>query len=221
MMTYAEIRDRAIARKGEEAYRAGLPEAPARPLSELGDDRLLAEFTKRIFQAGFNWQVIETKWPGFEEAFWGFDIARCAMMSEDDLDLLLSNAAIVRNGPKILAVRDNAVFLSELAQEHGSATAHIGAWPGTDQVGLLQMLKARGARLGGMTGQYALRFAGYDNFILSRSVVAALNMAGVIEGAANSKTALTKVQQAFNDWAAESGERYAVISRTLAMSVPD
>lgn len=221
MKSFADIRDIAITRKGEDAYRAHLPGPPERILADLSDDRLLAEFTKRIFQAGFNWQVIENKWPGFEQAFWGFDIGRCAMMSDDDLDALVTNTAIVRNGPKILTVRDNAVFLSDLAREHGSAAAHIGNWPKTDLIGLMEMLKKRGSRLGGNTGQYALRFAGYDNFILSRSVVAALNMAGVIDGAATSKTALRKVQDAFNIWAEQSGESFAVISRTLAMAVPD
>jgi hypothetical protein len=83
------------------------------------------------------------------------------------------------------------------------------------------MMKKRGNRLGGATGQYALRFAGYENFILSRSVIAALNMAGVIDGAATSKGAQVKVQAALNIWQSESGESQARISRVLAMSVPD
>ena len=28
------------------------------------------EFTRKIFQSGFYWSVIEKKWPGFEEVFW-------------------------------------------------------------------------------------------------------------------------------------------------------
>ena len=82
-------------------------------------------------------------------------------------------------------------------------------------------MKTRGARLGGVTGQYALRSAGYDAFILTKSVVAGLNMAGVIDGAATSKRAMAKAQDAFNAWHDESGERYAVISRTLAAAVPE
>ena len=31
--------------------------------------------TRAIFQSGFSWKVIEAKWPGFEEAFDGFDVA--------------------------------------------------------------------------------------------------------------------------------------------------
>lgn len=221
MMKFQAIKAKAVARKGEADIAAHLPDPVAIPLSELSDDRVLSEFSKRVFQAGFNWKVIETKWPGFEEAFHQFDIGRNALMSDDDFDHHLRNTAIVRNATKILTIRDNAVFLSDLAREHGSAAQVIGNWPTDDIIGLYALLKQRGARLGGTTGQYALRFMGYDNFILSRSVVAGLTAAGVIDGPATSKSAQAKIQAAFNDWHAESGERYATISRILAFSVPD
>ncbi len=221
MKSYAEIHALALARKGSEALVAHMPQPPETPLAEWSDDRLLSEFSKRVFQAGFNWKVIENKWPGFEEAFHGFDLGRNALMSDEGLDRHLKNTAIVRHAAKILSIRDNAVFLSDLAKEHGSAASYIGNWPREDTVGLFALLKSRGARLGGTTGQYALRFAGYDNFILSKSVVAALNVAGVINGAATSKSAQARVQAAFNAWHQESGESYARISRVLAFSVPD
>ncbi len=142
-------------------------------------------------------------------------------MSDEDLDAHLRNTGIVRHAGKILSVRDNAIFLSDLAREHGSAAAFLGNWPREDTVGLFTLLKKRGARLGGMTGPYALRTLGYDNFILSKSVVAALNLAGVIDGAATSKKAQVATQEAFNTWAEESGESHAAISRVLAFAVPD
>lgn len=185
------------------------------------DDRVLSEFSKRVFQAGFNWSVVENKWPGFEEAFHGFDVGRNAFMTDEDFDRHLKNPAIVRHGAKILSVRDNAIFLSDLAQEYGSACACIENWPSSDLIGLWEIMKKRGARLGGTTGQYALRFMGKDCFILSRSVVAALNRAGVIDGAATSKAAQKKVQEAFIAWNAETGETYTRLSRILALSVPD
>jgi 3-methyladenine DNA glycosylase Tag len=222
MKSFADLRALAVARKGEAALAAHRPSTPDIPLADLSDDRLLAIFTRCVFQAGFNWKVIETKWPGFETAFHGFDIGRNAMMSDEDLDRHLTNTGIVRNGAKILTVRDNAIFLSDLAREHGTSAARvIGTWPHSDTIGLFDLLKRRGARLGGATGQYALRFAGYGNFILSPSVVAALNLAGVIDGAASSKAAQKKVQAAFDAWAAESGLGHAEISRILAQAVPD
>jgi len=221
MKSYAEMHDIAVNRIGAEALAAHMPETPATRLADQSDDRILSGLSRGVFQAGFSWKVIDSKWPGFEAAFHRFDIGRNAFMSEDDLDAHLKNTAIVRNAQKILSIRDNAIFLADLAHEHGSAAACLGNWPREDSIGLFELLKRRGSRLGGMTGPYALRRLGYDNFILSKSVVAGLNLAGVIDGAATSKTALRKVQAAFNAWAAESGESHARISRMLAFTVPD
>jgi 3-methyladenine DNA glycosylase Tag len=221
MKSFAEIRAQAIARKGADFIEAIVPNAVDQPMASVTDDRLLSQFSKRVFQAGFNWSVVENKWPGFEKAFSGFSIGRNAMMSDEDLDRHLRDTSIVRHATKILSVRDNAIFLSDLAQEYGSAASYIANWPVADTVGLFALLKSRGARLGGTTGQYALRFMGYDNFILSRSVIAALNMAGAIDGAATSKSARANLQEAFNVWHEESGKPYATISRILAYCVPD
>ena len=83
------------------------------------------------------------------------------------------------------------------------------------------MMKQRGNRLGGNTGQYALRFLGKDSFIMGRDVVTALALAGVVDGAVTSKTAQAKIQAAFNEWHDQSGESYTRMSRILAMSVGD
>jgi 3-methyladenine DNA glycosylase Tag len=188
--------------------------------SGLSDDRVLSQFSKSVFSAGFNWKVIEAKWPGFEVAFHGFDVGRCAMMDDSWLDALLQDTRIVRHGAKIQSVRDNAVLLQELAAEHGRPAAEvIGAWPAEDFIGLLDLLKTRGSRLGGSTAQYALRFLRVDGFILSRDVVARLMAEGVIDKAPTSKGAMRKVQDAFDAWRAESGRSLIEISRVLALSV--
>ncbi len=223
MKVFEDFRDRAIERKGGEA---ALEEAlgaadHARDISALSGDRILAEFSKRVFQAGFNWSVIEKKWDGFETGFHGFDVGRNAFMSDEDFDAHLKDTGIVRHATKILSVRDNAIFLSDLRQEHGSAAKFFHDWPSSDLVSLWDVMKKRGARLGGNTGQYALRFLGKDCFILSRAVVTALTQAGVIDGKATSKGERRRVQDAFNAWHAESGESYTRMSRILAMSVPD
>jgi len=88
---FAEIFALAAARKGgAKAFEATLfvPKTAAE-LEAIPGDRWLAGMTRAIFQAGFSWQVIETKWPGFEAAFWGFDPGRCALMSDDDFDALV------------------------------------------------------------------------------------------------------------------------------------
>ncbi len=221
MQTFEAIWQRAAGRKGgSAALEVLMPEvrSPAE-LRAIPDDRWLAEMALRVFQAGFNWTVVKNKWPGFEAAFEGFDPGRCAMLSDDDIDRLVANKAIIRHAAKILSVRENAVFVTDLAREHGSAGAFFADWPADDLAGLLLVLKKRGSRLSGTTGQYFLRFMGKDSFILSKDVVAALVREGVVEKTPSSAKGLRAVQEAFNNWATESGRSLTQISRVLAFSV--
>ncbi|MDJ0826495.1 MAG: DNA-3-methyladenine glycosylase I [Rhodobacter sp.] len=220
MRSFGEIYAIAADRKGgPDALEAQL-EPPLSPseLERIPDDRWLSQFSKNVFSAGFNWKVIETKWPGFEEAFHGFDIGKCAMMDDAWFDELIQDTRIVRHGAKIQSVRDNAAFLQELATEHGTAAKCFAHWPKEDFIGLLDLLKKRGTRLGGNSGAYALRFIGLDSFILSRDVVARLIAEGVIDKPPTSKGAMAKVQEAFTEWRRQSGRSLKEISRVLAMS---
>lgn len=222
MTTFSEIYARAVARKGgEAALQKLLPTGikSAEQLASTTDDRYLAGMTKGIFKAGFVWKVIDNKWAGFEEAFWGFDIGRCAFMSPDDEDALCQNERIVRNRQKILTVPHNAVMIAEIRKEHGSFGRFIADWPEEDFVGLLDYLGKQGSRLGGMTCQYFLRFMGKDGFVLSRDGVHALIDAGVIDKSPTGKAARQKVQQSYNLWREESGFDLATISRILALSI--
>lgn len=218
---FQPIFDRAAARKGgAEALEKLLskPKTPAK-LKKIPADRWLAMFSRGIFATGLNWKVVENKWDGIEEAYEGFDVARMAMMSDDDIDRLLNDTRVIRQGAKIVSVRDNAIFLQELAAEHGSAATCFATWPKDDFVGLIEMMKKRGSRLGGATGAYALRRMGVDGFVLTRDVSAALVREAVVDKAPTSKKAMTAVQSAFDAWCKESGRPLTQISQILAMSV--
>ena len=223
MVTFETIRKKAEARKnGEQALKDLMPEVKGPgELKEIPDDRWLSEMTKRIFQAGFNWQVIENKWDGFEAAFHGFDPGRLSILSDDDNDEYLKDKRIVRNGQKIATVRHNGGMVVDLAKEHGTAAACFADWPEKDFIGLLDMLKKRGSRLGGSTAGIFLRYMGKDSFILTKDVTAALIAAGVVDKAPSSKKDMARVQDAFNNWRAESAWPLSHISRTLALSVGD
>jgi 3-methyladenine DNA glycosylase Tag len=179
MRPFQDIAALAAEQKGGPERLAALlaehnPPKSVAELERTGDDRWLAMFTRCIFQAGFSWKVIEQKWPAFEEAFEGFDVARLAFLPDEAFEALLKDKRIVRNGAKIRSVQHNALFLKDLAAEHGSAARFFARYPVTDQVGLMEILKKRGSRLGGNTGQIALRFMGKESFILSGDVVNAL-----------------------------------------------
>ena len=222
MPSFRKIRERAAKRKGGEATLNTL--LGVRPnnagLAKVPDNRILSTMAERIFSAGFVWRVIEQKWPGFEEAFLGFEPKTLLFQPEDFWHDLTSDKRIVRNGRKILSVRENAAFVERIATEHGSFGKFLAAWPADDQIGLTAYLGKHGSRLGGATGQYLLRWLGWDTYVVSRDMAAALRDTGLdIAEAPSSKKDMQKVQDQINAWVKETGLARAHISRILAMSI--
>jgi 3-methyladenine DNA glycosylase Tag len=218
---FKKIQERAAKRKGGPKVLASLmPKKPNnKSLAKLGDDRVLSEMAARVFSAGFVWDVIDKKWPGFEEAFLEFNPKRLLFQPAEFWDKLASDKRIVRNPQKIRSVRENAKFVMDIAKEHGSFGKFMATWPADDQLGLMEVLGKRGSRLGGFSGQYLLRFLGWDAFVLSESVLMCLRDSGVIAGKGTSKKELKAVQAQFNAWREESGLPITHISRTCAMSI--
>lgn len=219
--SFAAIRARAAARKGGEAALAALLPTmkTAAELAAIPDDRWLSMMSRCVFQAGFSWKVVETKWPGTEAAFWGFDPVRCRAMTDEEFDALLKDKRIIRNGAKVRSVQNNAALVMDIAAEYGSVGKAVGDWPAEDYVGLLDLLKKRGDRLGGGAGMMALRFMGRDGWVTSPDMVRALAAEGVIDGPPDSQKSRKAIQAAFTRWSVEEGTPFAHISRILAMSV--
>ncbi len=198
------------------------PVATPAQLKQVADDRYLAQMTRCVFNAGFHWRVISAKWPGFEEAFHGFDLAQLLTKSPEEWEAYLEDTRIVRNWQKIQTVFENALMIEAVAQEHGSFAAFFSGYPASDQVGLMKYLKTNGARLGGQTAQWFIRFTGKDGFVTSGDTVTALIANGVeIDPRATAQRDLKKIQEAFNEWHAESGRPYTHISKVLSYTVGD
>ena len=221
MQAFSTIYKRAAKRKGERELEDMLskPKSKAQ-LKKLSDEDVLREMTKCVFRSGFVWKIIEAKWPGFETAFNNFDVTRCAMLSDEELEQLSSDESIVRHAKKIASVQANAQYILEVRADHGSYGKFLAGWPADDFIDLWANLKNNGSRLGGQTGRFFLRFVGYDTPMFSTDVVKALILAKVVDKEPTSKTALRATQDAFNQWKNESGRSYTEISRVLAMSVP-
>ncbi|TGQ17502.1 MULTISPECIES: DNA-3-methyladenine glycosylase I [unclassified Mesorhizobium] len=222
MLDFQKIHARAAKRKGGEAVLAPLlgPAPDNKAVAKVPDDRILSTMAERIFAAGFVWRVIEQKWPGFEEAFLGFEPKRLLFQPDDFWHELASDSRIVRNPQKIRSVRDNAAFVDRVSKEHGSFGKFIAGWPADDQIGLTAYLAKHGSRLGGNTGQYFLRWLEWDTFVVSTDMAAALRDAGLdIAENPTSKRDLEKIQAQINHWSAETGLPRRHISRILAMSI--
>jgi len=195
-----------------------VPQSAAQ-LAKIPDDRYLAEMTRAVFCAGFVWKIIDYKWPGFEEVFRQFDPVFCAYQSDEAIESLLQDVRVVRHYKKLQTTRVNAAFILEVEQSEGSFASFIANWPVADIIGLHRLLKKRGSRLGGRTGQFFLRRIGKDTFVLARDVVGALICQGIVTRDPTSRRDQQAVQDAFNQWQAESGLPLCQISRILSCSV--
>lgn len=219
-MTFEKIYERAVKRKGEEALLDSLPEMNTpRALAEIPDAIYLREMSKCVFRAGFVWKIVEYKWPNFERAFANFNPKAVANFSDERLDELALDASIIRNRIKILTIRDNAMFVLDMIEQHQSFGQFLADWPADDIVGLLLYLKKHGSRLGGRTSQYFLRFMGKDTFMFTQDVVTVLIAEGIVDKEPSSQRDLRAAQQAFNQWHDETGLPYSHLSRIMAASL--
>ncbi|MEL0036946.1 MAG: DNA-3-methyladenine glycosylase I [Gammaproteobacteria bacterium] len=225
MKSFDPIYQRALSRKGEEVLAASMPGKPLSQakLAKIPTDRYLAQMTKCIFKAGFVWRVIDSKWDGFETAFWNFNVNRCAYMSFEDIETLRKDERIIRNPQKIKSVQANATMILELEQEYAEQYKNfselVARWPDEQFVDLLELLHKRGSRLGKQTAMYFIRFMGRDGYVIGRDGAAALVNAGVIDKPPSSKKSWQQVQAAFNQWREETGYNFSTLSRIMAMSI--
>ena len=197
MPTYQELYERACSRKGgESALESLLPKTASKQyLKELGADRYLAEFTRKIFQSGFVWRVVDKKWDKFEAVFWEFNIDKLLMMPDDVLERKATDKTIIRNLSKVKTIRDNALMIREAERrEHRPFGEFIGDWPQENITGLWRYLKKHGSRLGGNTGPYALRSLGVDTFLLTQDVEGFLRHHGIVDSGITTARALNAAQ---------------------------
>ncbi len=221
MRSYDWIYQHALEQKGTPEQLEKLLPTPktAQQLVAVNDDRYLSEMSRRIFRAGLKHEMVDKKWPAFEEVFFGFDPNKLILMSDEALENTLQDRRIIRHWGKIKSIRHNALMVIELAREWGSFGQFLAQWPGNDIVGLWKLLAKRGKQLGGNSGPYFLRMVGKDTFVLTGDVVAALVAQGVIDKKPTSQRDLQSVQTAFNQWQEQSGRPLSQISRMLAFCV--
>ncbi|GAC16696.1 DNA-3-methyladenine glycosylase I [Aliiglaciecola lipolytica] len=221
--TFEHLFQRASERKGGPEKLAQLMSKPLSPkkIESIGDDRFLAEFTKKVFQSGFVWRVVVDKWPDFERVFFNFEIDKVVLMPDEMLEKKAQDSSIIRNYNKVKTIRENAMMIQAVRQQHPSFAKFVADWPGHDIIGLWAYLKKHGARLGGNTGAYALRALGKDTFILSQDVVGYFTQRNIISGSATSKRSLNAIQDAFNQLHQQSNRSLQEISQIISYSVGD
>ncbi|MDO6475883.1 DNA-3-methyladenine glycosylase I [Alteromonas sp. 1_MG-2023] len=217
---FSEIQKRAAQRKGGAAALSHLVSQPlsVKDVAAIPDDRFLAAMTKKVFQSGFVWRVIEAKWPDFETVFFGFDIEKVLLMPDEMLEQKATDKRIVRNYKKVMTVRNNAMMIQDIKHDHGSFGEFVAGFGPERITELWLYLKKHGARLGGNTGPYTLRALGVDTFLFSRDVEDYLRKHEIIDGSLTSQKSLKAANACFAQWKQESGLSLQEISQTLSLS---
>lgn len=76
-------------------------------------------------QAGLSWETILKRRDAYRAAFKAFNPHAVAMMSDAELEALLTNAALIRNRLKIFSVRNNAKVFVKIQDEFKSFDKYI------------------------------------------------------------------------------------------------
>jgi len=217
---FSEIEQRALSRHSAASVKARLtkPKSTAE-LLQIPAPQWLSEASRAVFQSGFRWQVVDDKWPRFEQVFGGFNLAYCRQLADEQLEAMMKEDGLIKHWSKTRSIQSNADYLAGLEAQYGSVAAFFAAWQPEDICANIATLQKSGARLGGKTGQLWLRRMGVDMPIYSNDVLAALKLEGVTNSMPGSAKARATVQQAFDQWRSDSGRSLNEISQLLALSV--
>lgn len=212
------VRQRFASKADMEAF---LPQPlSSNELAALGDDRYLSAMSLRVFQAGMTHKVVNSRWPNFEQAFWGFDPEKIVLLTPEQIDKHAANADLIRHRTKMATLPVNARFILDIRQETGASFAEfIANWPVTEITQLWQLLAKRGSRLGGRSAAGFLRLMGKDTFLLTSDVVARLESNGLLTASTTSKQGQAEAQAVFNQLHQASGRPLCQLSAMLSLSI--
>ncbi|OIO60893.1 MAG: DNA-3-methyladenine glycosylase I [Verrucomicrobia bacterium CG_4_10_14_3_um_filter_43_23] len=76
-------------------------------------------------QAGLSWETVLKKREGYRNAFHNFNVQKVAQMTDEQLEALRDNPAIIRNRLKIYATRKNAQAFIAIQKEFGSFSNYL------------------------------------------------------------------------------------------------
>ena len=188
-------------------------------LRALSNDRWLSELSKVTFQIGFNWSLVDKKWPAFEEQFFGFDIAICASLPDEAIEDAMATGKIIRNWKKLKAIRANAQWMMNLADQHGSVGEYLSELDSRSYFEQLLNMQKGATNVGIRTVQIWLRKLNVDAFVYTPDVERVLKMYGVIDKPPSSKASWLELQKQLNTWMEEGNYSLSNLSQILAFSL--
>ncbi len=112
----------------DEIYRRYHDEEWGVPVRD--DQHLFGMLQLEGAQAGLSWVTVLKKRARYEQVFHGFDIERCAAMTDRQLERLLEDPGIIRNRLKVYGVRKNAKAALRLMEREGSLSEYLWSFVG-------------------------------------------------------------------------------------------
>lgn len=98
-------------------------------------------------QAGLSWETVLKRRQDYRKLFHQFDPKTVSKMTDEELENLLKNPAIIRNRLKVYSVRQNAKSVLNIQNEFGSLDAYLWKFvnntPITNQVNKLNEMPVR------------------------------------------------------------------------------
>ncbi len=105
------------------------------------DHHLFEHLILETFQAGLSWHTILKKGEAFRLAFDNFSANKMASYHENEIEILVHNAAIIRHRGKIEAAIHNAKQFLRLQKQYGSFNHYI--WQFTNYETIVIPIKTR------------------------------------------------------------------------------
>lgn len=112
------------------------------------DDGYFEALTHQIFQAGLNFSLVQNKWPDFQKAFHRFHIKKVADFTPRDLDRLLADKRLIRNGRKMVATIHNSRVFLQMRREFGSFRKYLRSFKRDGHEALVKDLTTRFKHVG-------------------------------------------------------------------------
>ena len=96
-----------------------------KPMTPDNDHEYLEVLAKNIFRMGFNWIVVEERWPEIRKAFDEFRVEKVAGYTESDVMRLLDDKRMIRHRKKIEAIISNATLVRAISNQFGSFREYL------------------------------------------------------------------------------------------------
>lgn len=89
------------------------------------DNEFFEQLSHIVFIIGFNYQIVEKRWPGIKKAFGNFDIGKVSGYGDKDFQRIMKSKAMIKNKRKIRFIMENARICKDIQKEFGSVLKWI------------------------------------------------------------------------------------------------